>query len=216
MEILLLLLTALSLIAAAIFGVAAWRARAEAHERSAARVAALASALAPADAPDAEPARAVPVGSMFEATAGAGLLRGPAIVAAVAAVLLIAGGMVLRSDSPRGAPTDEPAALELVSMRHTRDGRTLRVTGLVRNPDRGVPLVGVAALVFAFDRGGEFVASGRGALDLPRLGPGEESSFAVTIPDLADVGRYRVSFRTDVGLVRHVDRRAGRQLVKAQ
>jgi hypothetical protein len=29
----------------------------------------------------------------------------------------------------------------------------------------------------------------------------------ITIPGMADVGRYRVSFRTDDGVVPHVDRR---------
>ena len=89
------------------------------------------------------------------------------------------------------------------------------MTGLVRNPAAGAPLSGVAALVFAFDRGGEFVASGRGALELPVLQPGEEAPFAVTVTDLPDVGRYRVSFRTQAGPLRHVDRRAARQLVRA-
>jgi hypothetical protein len=32
----------------------------------------------------------------------------------------------------------------------------------------------------------------------------------VTIPGAVDVGRYRVSFRTDEGVVPHVDRRAAK------
>ncbi|MBI3049933.1 MAG: hypothetical protein HYY76_16660 [Acidobacteria bacterium] len=151
------------------------------------------------------------------AAAGGGPLLGmPAIVTAVAAVLVIGGGMVLRNDPRPGPPTAAAAPLELVSMRHVRDGRTLTVTGLVRNPTDGTPLAGVAALVFAFDRDGEFAASQRAALDVPVLQPGDESPFVVILTDLAEVGRYRVSFRTDGGLVRHVDRRSPPRLVTAR
>jgi hypothetical protein len=155
---------------------------------------------------------------MFTTIAGAGSprLRAPAVVTTAAAVLLIAGGTVLRNDATPGPDGADAAPLELVSMRHMRDGRTLTVTGLVRNPPAGAPLAGVAALVFAFDRGGEFVASGRAALELPVLQPGDEAPFAVTVSDLPDVGRYRVSFRTSAGPLRHVDRRAARHLVSAR
>jgi len=218
MNMLLLLLTILSLAAAGVFAAAAWRARAEAARRSAARVATLASSLALAEPADADAARPVAVAALFDTAAGAapgsGALRTPAIATALATALLIGGGMVLR-DAPDAAatPRHEAAALELVSMRHARDGRTLTVTGLVRNPPAGAPLAGVAALVFVFDRGGDFVASGRAALELPALDPGQESPFVVRLDDLAEVGRYRVSFRTDEGLLRHTDRRVARQQV---
>ena len=42
----------------------------------------------------------------------------------------------------------------------------------------------------------------------PTSAPGDESPFVVTIPNVADVARYRVSFRTEAGTLRHVDRRA--------
>lgn len=208
MDLLLVFLTVLAFGAAGIFAMAAWRARTEAAERSAARVSALAASLG---AGSSDPQ------SMFASASTDGRsLTTPAIATAVAALILIAGGTVLRNDTQPGADRAGAAALELVSMRHAREGRTLTVTGLVRNPAAGAPLSGVAALVFAFDRGGEFVASGRGALELPVLQPGEEAPFAVTVTDLPDVGRYRVSFRTQAGPLRHVDRRAARQLVKAQ
>lgn len=208
MDLLLVFLTVLAFGAAGIFAMAAWRARTEAAERSAARVSALAASLG---AGSSDPH------SMFASASTDGRsLTTPAIATAVAALILIAGGTVLRNDTQPGADRAGAAALELVSMRHAREGRTLTVTGLVRNPAAGAPLSGVAALVFAFDRGGEFVASGRGALELPVLQPGEEAPFAVTVTDLPDVGRYRVSFRTQAGPLRHVDRRAARQLVKAQ
>jgi len=216
MDLILILLTVLSLAAAAIFAVSAWRARTEADARSAARVAALASALATPD--EAAAPQPVPVTSMFaSATTNHRVLTKPAIATAVGAMILIGGGTVLRNEAPAAdaGPTGA-APLELVSMRHAREGRTLTVTGLVRNPSTGAPLLDVAALVFAFDRAGEFVASGRGTLELPVLQPGEEAPFTVTVTDLADVGRYRVSFRTPAGPLRHVDRRATRQLVKSQ
>ena len=99
-------------------------------------------------------------------------------------------------------------------MRHTRDGSTLTVAGLVRNPRAAAPVSRIAAVVFAFDRDGSFVTSGRAPLDFVMLGPGDESPFVVTLPNVGDVGRYRVSFRTDSGIVRHVDRRAS-QVVAA-
>jgi len=154
------------------------------------------------------------------ATADRRVLTKPAIATAIGAILLIGGGTVLRNDGEAAgqaaAAHDGRASLELVSMRHTRDGRTLTVTGLVRNPPAGAPLSDVAALVFAFDRSGEFVASGRGSLQLPVLQPGEEAPFAVTVTEVADVGRYRVSFRTPAGPLRHVDRRAARQIARTE
>lgn len=227
MDLLLVFLTVLAFAAAGIFAMAAWRARAEAEQRSAARVAALASALASDPgygirdhgSGTTEPGtleRPDPQSMFASATADGRPLTKPAIATAVAALILIAGGTALRNDAHPAAAPAETAALELVSMRHARQGRTLTVTGLVRNPPAGAALSGVAALVFAFDRGGEFVASGRAALELPVLQPGEEAPFAVTVTDLADVGRYRVSFRTPAGPLRHVDRRTARQLVKVQ
>ena len=100
-------------------------------------------------------------------------------------------------------------------MRHAREGATMTVTGLVRNPAAGVEARRVAAIVFAFDRAGSFLGSGRAPLDFVVLEPGGESPFVVTIPNVAGVARYRVSFRTDDGVVRHVDRRAD-QLKLAQ
>ena len=97
-------------------------------------------------------------------------------------------------------------ALELLSMRHTRQGDTLTVTGLVRNPATAVP-GDIMAVVFAFDRDGGFVASGRAPLEFATIADGDESPFRVTVPEVKDVSRYRVSFRTADGVVRHVDRR---------
>jgi hypothetical protein len=66
--------------------------------------------------------------------------------------------------------------------------------------------------VFVFDRDGGFVASGRAPLEFNGIAHGDESPFQVTIPDVKDVGRYKVSFRTEAGIVPHVDRRATLQV----
>ncbi len=107
--------------------------------------------------------------------------------------------------------TSEAAArpLELVTLRHQRQGDTLVITGLVRNPPDAAAITGLVAVAFAFDKQGTFLMSGRSVLDFPQLKAGEESPFSITIPQAGSVGRYRVSFRTDVGIVPHVDRRSG-------
>jgi hypothetical protein len=61
--------------------------------------------------------------------------------------------------------------------------------------------------VFLFNRDGAFLASGRMPVQSSTLVPGGETAFVVTVPGASDVGRYRVSFRTDDRIVPHVDRR---------
>jgi hypothetical protein len=39
------------------------------------------------------------------------------------------------------------------------------------------------------------------------LGPGGETAFTVTVPGVTNVGRYRLSFRTEDRVVPHVDHR---------
>ena len=51
------------------------------------------------------------------------------------------------------------------------------------------------------------LGNGGSAIDLPALGPGAESAFAVIVGHAATVGRYRVSFKTGNRVVPHVDRR---------
>jgi len=99
------------------------------------------------------------------------------------------------------------APLELVSLTHEREADRLTVRGVVRNPSSGADVTRLTAVVFVFSREGGFLASGRAGVDTSALAPGTEARFAVTIPGAADVGRYRVSFRTDDRIVPHVDRR---------
>jgi cation transporter-like permease len=235
MDIVLLTLTTLSLVAAAGFGLLSWRIGREQRQREQARVAALATAMTSpsivrgtAFSSEADTATQVAVGSLFErATEG---LRGrPAIKAAVIAamvVTIVVGAMIGARMSDNAAASAKPtrnelvatnaaAPLELMSMRHQRQGTTLTVSGLVRNPSQGVAMSGITAVLFAFDRTGAFIASGRAALDLTALGPGDESPFVVNIPNALDVARYRVTFRSGSGVVRHIDRR-GNQVQLAQ
>jgi hypothetical protein len=99
--------------------------------------------------------------------------------------------------------------LELLSLKHTTDEHgAFVVTGLVQNPVEGGTLRGVVATVYLFDAQGRYFASGRGKLEVPTLGAGEDSPFVVKIPQAATVARYRVGFRLDDGgVVAHVDRR---------
>jgi hypothetical protein len=226
MDLLLIVLTLLSLVAAAGFAVVAWRLLREERQRSAARVAALSSALdvplgpgeAIGDMTEAPPPAATPapvaVASLFQMEPGASVQGRPLIKAAVVGVMavfvVVAAAMGNRSTGA-AAPASvgpEKAPLELMSMRHSREGTTLIVTGLVRNPPGGAAARRVTAVVFAFDKNGGFTASGRVPLDFVVLEPGDESPFVVTIPNVTEVAKYRVSFRTDDGMMRHVDRRA--------
>jgi hypothetical protein len=103
-------------------------------------------------------------------------------------------------------PADAPP-LHLLSLRHQREGDTLIVSGLVRNPGGAPAHEHTDAVVFTFDRSGGFVATVRAALADPSLAGGSESPFSVNIPNGSDVGRYRISFRTGDRTLPHVDRR---------
>ena len=94
-----------------------------------------------------------------------------------------------------------------MALGHERDADRLTIRGVVRNPPSGSHVSGLTAVVFLFSRDGGFLTSGRAAIDASALAPGAESPFVVTVAGAADVGRYRVSFRTDDGVVPHVDRR---------
>ena len=111
------------------------------------------------------------------------------------------------SPSGRAAPATAPVPLELVALGHERDGDRLIVRGVVRNPASGAARDRVTAVVSLFNRDGGFLASGRATVDEPTLHPGSNSTFVVAIPGAGDVGRYRLSFRTDDRILPHVDRR---------
>jgi len=213
MDTVLIVLTCASAAAAAAFGFSAWRARADEARRSAARIAALSAAIDASEPLAPAPANhPVAVTSMFTTAPGGSVQGRPlvkmGVVACLATAFIVIVAMANRDHTAPAAPAEEAAALELVSMRHTRDEGTLTVSGLVRNPRQAAPRSRITAVVFAFDRRGVFVASGRAGLDFTNLAPGDESPFVVKIPGVAGVARYRVSFRTEEGIVRHLDRRA--------
>src|SRR5439155_12200115 len=82
------------------------------------------------------------------------------------------------------------------------------VTGLVQNPLNGQAARKIVAVVYLFDRDGNYFAGGKAALDFTVLPPGDESPFVVHIPNAGRVTRYRVGFRSEEGgVVAHVDRR---------
>jgi hypothetical protein len=99
------------------------------------------------------------------------------------------------------------APLELLSLRHELTEDRLSITGLVRNPRASRQLADVNVVVFVFDRSGAFMTSLQGPLDFRTLAAGDESPFVVSLDHIADVGRYRVSFRAADQVVPHVDRR---------
>jgi hypothetical protein len=112
--------------------------------------------------------------------------------------------------SAQGATPTAAAPLELVSLRHTQDGGTLTITGLVQNPKAGVPVSRLTATAVVFAPDGTFLAGGKAPLDYTSLAAGDESPFVVTVPVSGSVARYRVGFRAEDGtVVAHVDRRNG-------
>jgi Na+-transporting methylmalonyl-CoA/oxaloacetate decarboxylase gamma subunit len=210
----LLVVSIAAVVIALIAAVYAWRVAQNDRERSDARVAALAAAI-DGSSNDGSPA------PMFERAPPAGLQGRPLLklgagfVMAVLVIVLIAmssgrhKGSVVEAQAATG--TAAGRSLELLSMRHAQTGKNLTVTGLVRNPGAAVNAP-IEAVVFVFARDGGFVASGRAPIEFGTIANGDESPFQVTIPDIKDVGRYRVSFRTTTGIVPHVDRRASLQV----
>lgn len=131
-------------------------------------------------------------------------------LAAVVFFVCLAGGTAWVMSAPEGTSpvaVGPNSPLELVSLNHSRQNEKLSVAGLVRNPASGKPVERLSAVVFLFDRTGTFVTSSKAHVDFLRLGAGDESPFVVSIDAPATVSRYRVSFRTDEGVVPHIDRR---------
>ncbi|MEO7134054.1 MAG: hypothetical protein ABI024_07515, partial [Vicinamibacterales bacterium] len=127
--------------------------------------------------------------------------------AAVVLFVVLSGGLVWMMSGPRGssaAAVGPNSPLELVSLSHQRQNDKLAVSGLVRNPVAGEPIQNLSAVVFLFDRMGTFVTSSRANVDFLKLGAGDESPFVVSLDAPATVARYRVSFRTDDGVIPHV------------
>src|SRR5262245_5390916 len=220
MDVMLVTIMLGSLASAIAFGTLLWQTKRQEQLRSDARVAALTSAIdGPRLAPPPERSTA-DAKAMFSPERHVAARGNPLIKAAVGIVMTLTVIVVVAMashDAPASAPrtgsaasasADAAPALELTSMRHTRQGDSLVVTGLVRNRQRSQEVNGITAVVFAFGKDGAFIGSGRAPLDLSTLRPGDEASFVVNVPGGAEIQRYRVTFRTDRGVVRHLDRRA--------
>ena len=128
-----------------------------------------------------------------------------ALVVLSASALLVVG-MNSGGRAPRHAAANAPS-IELMSMRHALDGETLIVSGLVRNPTT-TATPALSAVVSVLGRNGQIVARGESPLDPVMLEPGKETSFRVSVPQVADPGRYRVAFLNGSHIVPHLDRRA--------
>jgi hypothetical protein len=234
MDIILVVITLLSMTVAATMSIVAWRAVRNERRRSDARVRALAADIHGRDtlrAPDGDLplregpatlstrpmfARADPTPARSRLAVAAAL--GVLAVGASAALAVVLGGagrssvVEPRSKAAQRASaaadrTAAPAPLELIALGHERDADSLTVRGVLRNPAGGTEVSQLTAVVLLFNHDGGFVTSGRAAVQAPTLEPGAETTFVITIPGVVDVGRYRVSFRTEDGVVPHVDRR---------
>jgi hypothetical protein len=138
------------------------------------------------------------------------------VLLALATMYFVSGQPDANAVTARAAAGAVNLPLELVSLRQAREGKTLTVSGMVRNPSGATDRRQVAAVVFLFDRKGSFVASGRAPLDYQALAPGDESPFVITVPGAADVSRYRVSFREGDDVLPHVDRREPAPVARQQ
>jgi hypothetical protein len=234
MDIILLGITIMSLVVALVMSVTAWRLMRDEKQRASARVAALSAAATTAEpiagfvrepeaskafvkAPWAPAPQSEAVVSHASGFLGASPVEREAVsrqkslaFAAVALFAVLSGGLVWMMSGPRGTSATAVgpnSPLELVSLTHARQNEKLAVSGLVRNPVNGQPVERLSAVVFLFDRMGTFVTSSRANVDFLKLGAGDETPFVVSLDAPATVARYRVSFRTDDGIVPHIDRR---------
>src|SRR6185295_2231179 len=99
------------------------------------------------------------------------------------------------------------APLELIALEHERDGDALVIRGLLRNPADAAERDGLSAVVLLLGAGGDVLATARAAVPAVRLGPGATTPFVVNVRGVADIDRFRLSFRTDARVEPHVDRR---------
>jgi hypothetical protein len=129
-----------------------------------------------------------------------------ALVVLSASTLLVVGMNSGRRPARHVTAPLSASSIELVSMRHALDGETLVVSGLVRNPT-ATATPALSAVVSVLGQDGRIVARGESALDPAMLAPGKETNFRVSVPRVAEPGRYRLAFVNGSHIVPHVDRR---------
>ena len=221
MDVVLVSIAGLSLFLAIAMGVILFKVLREDRQRSDARVAALVVASATL-----EPSAALrdrEVESAPALTLGPGELfavpresspwgRRIGVAATVAAVIATAGYVMMpaaATDSAVSASAAQNVPLELLTLTHTHQPSGLTITGSVYNPRGAAPVSQVFASAILFGPDGNFLTSGRAALDFTTLAPGQESPFVISVPVTGTVARYRVGFRAaDGSVIAHVDRRA--------
>lgn len=190
----------------------------EERRRSAARVAALESDIYRTDEEDILVLHDPPLpgrsGGRFshDPASSHPLSFAPLVAVSAAIAFALFAGMsryrVTSSEPSHPAPTQAAdQVLQLLSLDHEQANDRLTVRGVVRNPPRGNEVDHLTAVVLLFNQQGGFLTSGRSPIESATLQPGTEAKFVVTVPGAADVGKYRVSFRTDDRVVPHVDRR---------
>jgi hypothetical protein len=220
MDLVLVSITALSLILALAMGVVLFTVLREDRQRSDARVAALAATSAKFDLPlatrEAELLEPDQVAGTARDLFAVGAepspwLRRLGVAAALAVVVGGLGYVVLpaRPAAPAAAGAASPVPLELLTLKHTQQPSGLTISGTVYNPRGATQVSEVFAAAVLFGPDGNFLTSARAPLDFTTLRPGEESPFVITIPVAGVVARYRVGFRAaDGSVIAHVDRRA--------
>ena len=156
------------------------------------------------------------------------VIAGTGVAAAI--VALVIGTLVMTSDRStssrsRSAQTRHPVAtptaatptdempLELIALGHEREKDRLTVRGVVRGAPTaaGGPLT---AVVLLFNRQGSEIGSGRVEVAPAGSDPAGERTFVISVPSAGDVGRYRISFRSDDHVVPHVDKRSPSGIAK--
>jgi Na+-transporting methylmalonyl-CoA/oxaloacetate decarboxylase gamma subunit len=207
MNVLLLVVTAVSVIAAVVSTTVAWRVTRDERRRSDARVAALSQAIY-----DDGAALASASTALFEDAPSAPTDSYRVVAAIAACVIVLVTGMTFVTARSTKRPAAAPAAtadapLELLALEHDRDGDRLIVRGLIRNPVNGAERRGLSAVVLLYRQDGSFLASGRAPVPLAALAGGETTPFVVSLPGANDVERFRLSFRTGARVEPHVDRR---------
>jgi hypothetical protein len=223
MDVVLVSITALSLILALAMGVVLFTVLREDRQRSDARVAALAAASARFDLSLSHRDAESPGDTEQIVRASNELFAVPSEpspwarrvgVAAALAVVIGGAGYVLlpettaaRSGSAQAA---QPVPLELLTLSHTQQPSGLTISGTVYNPRGAAAVSQVFAAAVLFGPDGNVLTSARAPLDFTTLRPGEESPFVIAVPVAGAVARYRVGFRAaDGSVIAHVDRRAG-------
>ena len=224
----LLLVALIAIVLAGVTSTVAWNRSRDERRRREARIAALAAAIHDEPLDGSTPAGSAGdrsttgdlfttrqhagTGSRFATVAAAGLLVCGGVVALAVVSSSVSGEATVRRESSTTAAPEPPRTsaiepLELVALGHDRDGDRLTVRGVVRNPVSGTALDRVSAVVLVYKDDGGFVGSGRAAVDSTMLEPGGETTFTVTVPAASQIGRYRVSFRTEDRVIPHIDRR---------